>query len=250
VRYCHTIVRRVLQDAAHQGLVSRNVATLTNPPSANAAKESAERARHTWNPAQLAAFLQHVREHRLVAAFVLLATTGARRGEILGLRWSDVNLAASRLTIRQTVVVVGRELQFGTPKTRAGRRTIALDQTSVLALREHRKQQLEERLALGIGQSELVFCREDGRPLYPSTFSNTFVELVAASGLPKIRLHDLRHTWASLALAAGVPAKNVSERLGHSGIAITLDIYTHTTPDQDEQAAQAVANLVFGDAPH
>jgi integrase len=128
-----------------------------------------------------------------------------RRGECLGLRWFDVDLAAGRVSISQTVIMVHHDIQVGSPKTSRGRRTVALDPETVAALREHRRRQLAERMLMGAGFSDhgLVFCRPDGGPLHPERFSRTFSRETAHAGLPAIRLHDLRHTWATLALSAG-----------------------------------------------
>lgn len=129
----------------------------------------------TWTADQLRAFLEHTAEHRLHAAFVLLATTGMRRGECLGLRWSDLDLTAGRLSIVQTVIAVNHEVRIGSPKTARGRRTVALDKGTVAVLHRHRQQQLAERLIMGSGFTDhgLAFCRPDGEPLHPERFSRT-----------------------------------------------------------------------------
>jgi integrase len=152
------------------------------------------------------------------AAFLLLATTGMRRGEPLGLRWDDLDLVAGRASVVQTVILVNHQVEIGSPKTAAGRRTVALDTGTVAALREHRKRQLAERLLMGAGFTDhgLVFGRPDGGPLHPERFSRTFTEQAAKAGLPPMRLDDLRHTWATLALSAGVHPRVAQERLGHA----------------------------------
>jgi integrase len=228
------------------GRAKRNVADITDPPAAAAARADAERSRRTWTPEQLGAFLEHVRSHRLGAAFHLAATTGMRRGEVLGAAWSDLDLEGARLTIRRTVVAPNRRVKFSSPKTSAGLRTVALDAGTVETLRAHRKRQAEERLRFGRGYdgNDLVFCEPDGSPIQPNSFSKTFDRLVVTSGLPRIRLHDLRHTHASIGLAAGVHAKTMSDRLGHSTIAITMDIYSHSMPATDAAAAELIAAQV------
>jgi len=145
-------------------------------------------------------------------------------------------------------VVVNHEVLVSEPKTAKGRRSIALDPATVAALRDHRRWQLEERLAVGPRweDSGLVFTWPDGRPLHPERFSKWFEQHARAAGLPKIRLHDVRHSYATAALAAGIPAKIVSERLGHANIAITMDTYSHVLPGLDEQAAGTVAQLILG----
>ena len=134
---------------------------------------------------------------------------------------------------------------IGTPKTAKGRRTVTLDTGTVAALREHRKRQAAERLLLGAGWTDLdlVFCHVDGTMLQPEAFSRGFLETVAKIGLPRIRLHDLRHGWATMALQAGVHPKVVQERLGHANIGITLDTYSHVTAGLHEDAAENVAAL-------
>jgi integrase len=169
------------------------------------------------------------------------ASTGARRGEVLGARWRDLDLVGRRWGIVQTVI------ESGVSRPKSGRsRSVALDAGTVDALRAHRKAQAAERLALGPAyvDSDLVFCREDGEALRPRSFSRAFDRHVATAELPRIRLHDLRHTWATLALSAGVHPKIVSERLGHATIAITLDTYSHVSPGMQQDAAETVAALL------
>ena len=244
VRYIHTIVHRMFKDAVRWGRLVRNPADAADPPRAASAgiPEIV-----TWTAEQLGAFLHGMRDHRLYTAFLLLATTGMRRGEALGLRWSDLDLAGGRLAVRQTVIAVHHKVEFGTPKTAKGRRTVMLDVVTVAALREHRKRQAAERLSIGAGwiDLDLVFAAADGTPLHPERFSRTFTEHVARLGLPAVPLHALRHGWATLALAAGVHPKVVQERLGHATIAITLDIYSHATSGLHSDAAEQVAGLVF-----
>ena len=139
-------------------------------------------------------------------------------------------------------------MQVSEPKTAKGRRSLALDPATVAALRAHRAHQAEEKLAVGLRyqDSDLVFTRPDGTAFHPERFSSWFRQHVRAAGLPKIRLHDVRHSYATAAPAAGVPAKVVSERLGHAAIAITMDTYSHVLPGLDEQAASQVARLILG----
>jgi integrase len=146
----------------------------------------------------------------------VLATTGLRRGEALGLRWADLDLDGSRASIRQTVIALKHTPLLGTPKTVKGRRTVTLDAGTVAALHEHRKRQAAERLLMGAGWTDLdlVFCHVDGTMLHPERFTRGFSDAVHRLGLPPIRLDDLRHGWATLALQAGVHPKVVQEASG------------------------------------
>lgn len=245
VRYVHTIIHRALKDAVKWGRLPRNPADSADPPKASS---SAKPEPVIWTPEQLRAFLGGVHGDRLSAAYLLLATTGARRGEVLGLRWVDLDLDGGMASIRQTVIAVNHKPVIGSPKTAKDRRTIRLDQGTVAALREHRKRQASERLAMGSGFTDrgLVFCHVDGGLLHPERFSRSFNDRSRQLGLPRIRLHDLRHGWATMALQAGVHPKVVQERLGHANIGITLDTYSHVTAGLHSDAAETVAGVVFG----
>jgi integrase len=242
VRNVHNILHRALKDAARWGYLVRNVADVADPPKGKSAQM------RVWSPDQLRAFLEHVREDDLYAAWLLIATTGMRRGELAGLRWVDVDLDAGRLSVRQPRVVVANTPQASEPKSARGRRSLALDPVTVAALRRHRARQLEHKLAVGARYQEsgLVFTWPDGSPIHPRRFSRWFERHSGRAGLPRIRLHDLRHSYASAALAAGVPAKVVSERLGHATIAVTMDVYSHVLPGLDREAADTVARLILG----
>jgi integrase len=245
VHYVHTILHRAFRDAVRWGRIARNPADAADPPRSAA---TARPTMTTWSAHQVRAFLEHTADHRLHTAFVVLATTGMRRGECLGLRWSDVDLTYGRASITQTVIAVNHQVRIGSPKTARARRTVVLDPGTVAALRRHRQQQLAERLTMGAGFTDhgLVFCRPDGGPLHPERFSRAFEIEAARAALPKIRLHDLRHTWATLALSAGEHPKVVQERLGHANVSITLDVYSHVTEGLHTDTASRVAGIIFG----
>ena len=207
-----------------------------------------KREHTTWAAEELARFLGSIDGERLAAAFVVLATTGMRRGEALGLRWSDVDLKGGRLSIVQTVTTVNDKIVITPPKTARSRRLVSLDPETVAALRDHRRRQNEERLRAGelwAGEGDLVFTDEIGQTVHPSALSRLFASYVRRARLPAIRLHDLRHTYATVALGAGVHPKILSERLGHATTVVTLDLYSHVTPTIDAEAATLVASRIF-----
>jgi integrase len=247
VRYVHTILHAALAYAARKNLVARNVAQLADPPKSSSASRPL-----VWTPQQLQGFLEHVAADRLAALWLVLATTGLRRGEVLGLSWRDVDFDQRRLTIRRALVQVGYATVWSTPKTESGRRTISLDRITVAALREHRVRQTRERLLLGSAynqEDDLVFCREDGAPIHPERLTKLFTAQVKRASLPKIRLHDLRHGWASHAVAAGVDIRTVSSRLGHADAGFTMRVYAHQIAEAEERAAQTVVDVLLGAKP-
>ncbi len=177
-----------------------------------------------------------------------MATGLDRRGELCGLRWGPIDLEAGRLQIVQTRVVVEGVATDSTPKTSAGRRSIPLDPLLVQRLKALRARQAAERLAAGSAyeETDYLFTDELGRRYHPDHFSARFEKLVETTGLPRIRLHDTRHTAASIMLANGVPVKVVSEILGHSSPTITLSIYAHVLPGMAEEAGAALSARLLG----
>jgi integrase len=242
VIYVHVTLRRALRDAVSEGLLVRNVAALARPPRARRVEM------RTWDAGQLDRFLASIRTDRLYAPLALLATTGMRRGELLGLRWVNVDLDAGRVAIRRTMVMVAGKPQESEPKTAKGRRPVPVAAEVIQALREWKAYQAAERLEWGPGYTDsggLVVTTEDGRPLHPETLSAAFVRHAKAAGLPPIRLHDLRHTAASILLAQGVHPKVVSEMLGHATVGLTRDTYSHVIPSLADKAADVIAGAVF-----
>nr|WP_274387540.1 site-specific integrase [Salsipaludibacter albus] len=200
----------------------------------------------TWSTRQLAGFLDHARSDRLYAAWHLAAMSGMRRGEVLGLRWTDVDVTTSTLAVRQTYVSIDGTPQVSEPKTAKSRRSIDLDHDTVRVLENWQNAQNKDRRDWGPAWEEhgLVFTRENGSPVHPDSFSRSFQQLAEAADLPVIRLHDLRHTTATLWLQAGVNPKIVSERLGHHSTAFTLDVYSHVLPGMQAEAAEDVARAI------
>jgi integrase len=249
VRYIHTTLRSALQTAYEWDLIARNPADRAKPP-----RPSSTGDRHTkiqtWSRSELATFLERSRAagDALHPLWLLLSMTGLRRGEALGLAWSAVDLPGARLSVRRSLVDVDKgQPAWSDPKTARGRRMVSLDPTTVEALMQLCSEQAELRHELGESYktNDLVFAQEDGGPLHPDATSKIFRRLVRRHGLPPIRLHDLRHTWATLALELGVHPKVVQERLGHANVSITLDLYSHVSPAMESDAANRVAALVL-----
>lgn len=244
VRYIHTMIRKALADAHRKGSVLRNVADLADPPKLSAAPKQEIRV---WTPEELRTFLFEIEGHRLYPAYFLAANTGMRRGEVLGLQWNHIDLGARRLSVHRSLANVAYELKLSDVKTANGRRVIDLDERTVAVLRAWRKRQLEERVLAGLRPDDaaLVFAHPDGAPIHPDYFSQCFDRHLAKSSLPRIRLHDLRHTHATILLKIGVHVKVVSERLGHANAAFTMNVYQHVLPGMQADAARVFSEVVY-----
>jgi len=240
VHHVHAVLHRALRDAVKWGYLQVNAASFAEPPRASA--EHKELA--VWSEEQLHAFLASVKSDRLYPLWRFLAMTGCRRGEALGLMWPDIDVEAGSVAIRRALVPIDGQLRESEPKTRRGRRRIALDTETVAMLRELAATQLAEQQAAGDAwvDSGRVFAKANGEQLHPERISALFRRLVRAAALPPIPLHGLRHTYASLALAKGVNPAIVSRRLGHSTVAFTLDVYSHVLPQVDAEAAELIAS--------
>lgn len=256
VRICHSLIRRALKDAVRWGRLTRNVADAADPPSTAKTKAEARKVMKTWSKDELRRFLEHCRDDRLYPAFLLGAMTGLRRGELLGLRWSDVDLEAKRVSIQRALIAPRYVMQFSDVKTDSGRRLVALDDVTVAALKAHRSAQVRERLAFGRGWGEhpladdLVFRDELGGPCVPHIFTQRFQKASRDAGLPQIRFHDLRHGHVTYLMEAGVPLPVIAQRVGHSSVAVTGDTYSHVRPEVRDDTAALGAALVFGPAPN
>jgi integrase len=232
-------LHRAVRDAVKWGYLQTNVAACADPPRASAQ----HRELPVWSEQQLHAFLDGVQEQRLYPLWRFLAMTGCRRGEALGLTWPDLDIENGRVAIRRALVPINGRLVETEPKTKRGRRLIALDAETVAVLRMQATLQLAEQQELGDDwvESGRVFTQENGAQLHPERISALFRRLVRAAALPPIPLQGLRHTYASLALAKGVNPAIVSRRLGHATVAFTLDIYSHVLPQVDAEAAEMIA---------
>jgi integrase len=238
VRHVHRLLKQALAQAVRWGgdwAISRNPCDAVRPPKAAQAKM------RVYDVAQTVELIDAIRRSRLFVAVLLGVCCGLRRGEIAALRWGQVDLNAGSLSIVQSAEQTGTTVRYKEPKT--GRaRTVALSAIMVEELRAHRLRQSEELLRLGIRVTDenFVCAREDGLPLQPQTLTHEWKRLVAKTGLPRIRFHDLRHSHATAMLATGVHPKIASERLGHSKVGITLDLYSHVLPRMQEDAVAKV----------
>ncbi len=237
VRYIHVILHGALADATDLGLVAENPVSRAKPPKlARASHETA-----VWCAGARHRFLHTIADDPLYPAVHLAALTGMRRGEILGLRWGDVDLPNRRLVVRHTLVSIAYEVHESTPKTHRPRQ-VELDEGTALTLEGHRSACIAS--GRDVGFNDLVFTDEAGERLHPDLFTQRFDRLVARSGLRRIRLHDLRHTYATLGLAAGVPVRVMSERLGHASPDFTMRQYQYVLPGMQAAAAQQIADLL------
>jgi integrase len=234
VQFVHAVLHGALKQAVRLELVARNPADAVDAP------RPERREMHALTAEQARMLLDAVRGDRLEAFYVLAVSTGMRLGELLGLRWRDLDLDAGRLHVRSTLQRVNSQWLFAEPKTQQSRRSISLSAVAVAALRAHRARQLETVRELGPAwiSYDLVFCGPTGEPLHATNFGKQyFHSLLKRAGLPRIRPHDLRHTTASILLAGNVHPKYVQDLLGHSQISMTLDTYSHITQNMQEQVA-------------
>jgi integrase len=245
VRNVHTTLRKALADAVVERRIDWNPAEAAKVP-----KISPDADLDVWQPVQLAHFLGATAQDRLSALWILAATSGMRRGELLGLRWSDLDLDAAQPTVRvrRSFVQYGSLKVEKEPKTPRSRRTIALDTTATAALKRHSAAQAKERLAAGSAYADdgRVFADEIERPLSPDGVSKAFSAAVKRAELPRLTLHGLRHCFATLGLEAGVDTVYLSEILGHSSPAITAGIYQHARDDRLAGAIHQVADAIYG----
>lgn len=253
----HGILHKALADAVRWDRVVRNVVDLVDPP--RAAKPKTE----VWTLEDLRSFIRHVEDDELYALWLLYATTGLRRGEALGLCWPDLDLVNGLATVNQTLGAIGgKPVWKPRPKSEASARTLALDPLTVKALKAHRKQQQELQLmagplwphepadSRGVARPDVVFTWPDGTLINPERVSKWFERHVRLADLPKIRLHDVRHSYATAALRQATgwhEVKTLSRRLGHASVGMTLDTYAHALPADDRQQADTLARLLLGE---
>jgi integrase len=242
VNHTHRALHRAFETALRWGLIPRNPCDATDPPRPRNAEMK------TLTRDEVSTLLTGTATDRDHAIYLVAVTSGLRLGEILGLRWSDIDFEGKRLFVRRTLQRTQRQLRFESPKTAKSRRTVMLTPDAIVGLREHRRRQAAERLSLGPAWSDqdLVFPNTIGEPIDPTTVSRRFKAHLATLELPRIRFHDLRHTCATLLLSAGTHPKIVSEMLGHSTIVLTLDTYSHVIPTMHSEAAETMQSILSG----
>lgn len=242
VRHLHGLIRNALADAEREELVYRNVARAVRPPALN----RQERRALTLDEARK--LLQVLDGHRLEALYVCALTVGLRRGELLGLRWSDVDFDAGTLAVRQTVLRVDGQLRFDRPKTDRSLRTVPVPAPTLDLLRQHRDRQVVERVSAGERWQDfgLVFASKLGTPTEPDNLDRTWYKIRSAAGLDWLRLHDLRHACATFLLASGASPRTVMNLLGHSQIALTMNTYAHVLPEIERAAVDDATGRLFG----
>ncbi|MCT7365101.1 integrase [Mycolicibacterium llatzerense] len=244
VRNIHAMIHRALSDAVAWKYMAYNPASNIKPP------KKPRALRTVWNPDQIRMFLRSIRHDRFSALFLLELTTGVRRGQICGLRWSEVDLVAGEITVHNNRVVIdGHAKDKAGGKTRNADKTISLDRATLSALQSWREHQDKEREFYGADYHPggYVFTFEDGRPPHPDTIRQRFDRLAAAAGLSRITFHDLRHSYATGALKAGVNPKVISERIGHADVGFFLQTYAHVIKNDDREAAEQAAAFLIGD---
>jgi integrase len=236
VRYIHAVLHNALEHAHKRNLILHNAASKTEPPKVRPPEI------HPLDAEKTKALLSDARGERLEALYVVAVTAGLRIGELLGLKWTDVDLETETMRVARTLSCAKEGPRFTTPKNGKGR-SITLTRQAVEALRSHRKRQNEERLRAGTlwEDNGLIFASETGAHLRHDTVDrHSFKPLLKRTGLEGVRFHDLRHTCATLLLSRGVHPKFVQELLGHSSIAMTLDRYSHWIPSMGDQTARAM----------
>lgn len=242
VRGVHRTLRRALGLAVKWGLLVRNPAEAVEQP------KRAKAEQKTLAPEEIARLLDASKKTERYSFYLAAVTTGMREGELLGLRWQDVDLERGTATVKQQLSRAGEHPSFSEPKTAHGARIVSLPESLVVALRKAKSVEEEERKAYGKDYQnyDLVWHVPGGRPINPRNLNRQFKSLLKKAGLPDMRFHDLRHTHATILLQAGTHPKVVQERLGHSQIAVTMDTYSHVIPALQTQAAQDIDKLLFG----
>lgn len=239
VRILHNIIHEALDWAVKQQILSRNIAD------AIAAPKFSYKEKHVWTAEEARRLLDAASDHEWGPLFLVLLSTGVRRGECLGARWRDLDWQAGKLRIAQQVTSVKGQIVIGPPKTAKARRSVTLAPSCLAALKEHRTKQLEARLgATDWHDHDLIFCTAYGKPIHPRNIGRTLDRLCQVAGVPRLSVHQTRHTHTTLLFQDGQNIKMISERLGHSSVGVTLEIYAHLAENAQDAAATAIDRLL------
>ncbi len=242
VEFARAVLRKAMDDAVMERLIEVNPVIGTKRP------KTVKPHHAVWTPQELRRFLEATQAERLGPLWALAAATGMRRGELLALRWSDVDLDAATIVVQRSVTQVGKTLHYVTTKNNE-RREVTIDPRTLAVLRAWRRQQVAERLERGEtyrDTAELVFTWPDGRPMLGDYVTKQFMRSQAAADVPRITLHEMRHTHASILLREGVPLHVVSNRLGHRDASVTLNTYAHHIPEDSSRTVVAFSRAVWG----
>jgi integrase len=242
LRLCHLHLRQALRLAVKMGWVTRNVADLVSPP------RHSPREMTAWTAEEARRFLGVASQSIHGPIWIVALATGLRKGELAGLRWVDVNMEKGTLSVRQNVGTLRGAVEIKPPKTAAGKRDVHVPAAVLEALKAHKARQNKHRLSLGEAWQDhgLTFPSAIGTPIHPDNLDIDFNRLISRAGVPRIRIHDVRHSYATLAIDLGAPIKAVSEALGHADVATTLRTYTHVLPSQRVEVANKVGAALFG----
>jgi integrase len=243
IGHVHRLLHRVFGHAVKWEVIANNPITAAEPPRVQRTEIE------ILSPDQINTVLRALRGRPLYPVALIGLATGARRGELVALRWSDIDLKGGKIRVERSLEQTNAGLAFKAPKTKAGRRTISIPQSVVAELRNYWREQQEQRLILGMGKAgadDLVLARPDTGPWPPDSLTTAWSKAIVRLKLPKVTLHALRHTHVSQLIAAGLDVVSVSRRIGHSTPTVTLNVYAHLFGDTDERAAAAVQDALAG----
>ncbi|MED4919273.1 tyrosine-type recombinase/integrase [Geobacillus thermodenitrificans] len=242
IRQMHNLLNQAFDQAVRWSLIKVNPVKNAKPPKVKSEEKI------TWTVDEVNRFLNLIKNSSMEIPYLLAIFTGMRRGEVLGLKWDDVDFENKKIRIKRSLCFVsGKGLIFKEPKTKKSKRQISISQHVVNVLKKHKQKQefQKEKLGTQYQDNNLIVCTDDGKPLDPRNLLRQFYRLIEEANVPRISFHDLRHTHATILMQQGENPKVVSERLGHSRVGITLDLYSHVSDDLQEQAAEKFENALL-----
>ncbi|GER67439.1 site-specific integrase [Weizmannia acidilactici] len=242
IRQMHNLLNQAFDQAVRWSLIKVNPVKNAKPPKVKSEEKI------TWTVDEVNRFQNLIKNSSMEIPYLLAIFTGMRRGEVLGLKWDDVDFENKKIRIKRSLCFVsGKGLIFKEPKTKKSKRQISISQHVVNVLKKHKQKQefQKEKLGIQYQNNNLIVCTDDGKPLDPRNLLRQFYRLIEEANVPRISFHDLRHTHATILMQQGENPKVVSERLGHSRVGITLDLYSHVSDDLQEQAAEKFENALL-----